>query len=117
MLSLKYIRENQEFVQKSLDAKRNDTDLNQLLSIDVNRRKIISQVEELKAKRNIVNKDISKKINFNENIEKMRLLSSDIKSFDKELKDLEESRVVDVFCACGENFFQIIFYSNKIDLE
>ena len=29
--------------------------------------------------------------NFNENIEKMRLLSSDIKSFDKELKDLEES--------------------------
>ena len=46
MLALKYIRENQEFVQKSLDAKRNDTDLNQLLSIDVNRRKIISQVEE-----------------------------------------------------------------------
>jgi len=91
MLSLKYIRENKDFVQKSLDAKKNNTDLKQLLDIDIKRRKIISQVEELKAKRNIVNKDISKKIDFKENIEKMRLLSSDIKSFDKELKDLEES--------------------------
>ena len=88
MLSLKFIRENIELVKKSIKAKNIDFDIDLLLKDDKSRRDIIQDVEKLKAERNLINKDISQKININSNIDKMRLISSDIKVLDKKLNDL-----------------------------
>ena len=91
MLSLKFIRENIELVKKSTKSKNIDFDFNLLLKDDEKRRKIIQNVEKLKAERNVINKEISQKNNIDSNINKMRELSSEIKLLDKELNNLLES--------------------------
>ena len=60
MLSLKYITDNFEKVKLSSAAKNEDVDLEKIIKLDIKRKKIISEVEILKAKRNQLNKNISK---------------------------------------------------------
>ena len=91
MYSLKFIRENIELVKNSAKAKNIDFDISLLLQDDEKRRSIIQNVEQLKAQRNIVNKEISQKNNIEANIDNMRKLSSEIKVLDKELSTLLES--------------------------
>ena len=91
MLSLKYIRENLDHVKESTLSKNVDFDFDLLLKDDKERRAIIQKVEQLKAERNIVNKEISKKNNIENNIENMRSLSKEIKMLDSDLNSLDES--------------------------
>ena len=91
MLSLKYIRENLDQVKESTLSKNVDFDFDSLLKDDKERRVIIQKVEQLKAERNIVNKEISKKNNIENNIENMRNLSKEIKMLDSDLNLLDES--------------------------
>ena len=91
MLSLKYIRENLDQVKESTLSKNVDFDFDSLLKNDKKRRVIIQKVEQLKAERNIVNKEISKKNNIENNIENMRSLSKEIKMLDSDLNLLDES--------------------------
>ena len=91
MLSLKYIRENLDQVKESTLSKNVDFDFDSLLKDDKERRVIIQKVEQLKAERNIVNKEISKKNNIENNIENMRSLSKEIKMLDSDLNLLDES--------------------------
>ena len=91
MLSLKYIRENLDKVKGSTLSKNIDFDFDLLLKDDKERRAIIQKVEQLKAERNIVNKEISKKNNIENNIENMRSLSKEIKMLDSDLNSLDES--------------------------
>ena len=91
MLSLKYIRENLDHVKESTLSKNVDFDFDLLLKDDKERRAIIQKVEQLKAERNIVNKEISKKNNIENNIENMRSLSKEIKMLDSDLNLLDES--------------------------
>ena len=91
MLSLKYIRENLDQVKESALSKNIDFDFDLLLKDDKGRRSIIQKVEQLKAERNIVNKEISKKNNIENNIENMRSLSKEIKLLDSNLNSLDES--------------------------
>ena len=88
MLSLKYIRENLDHVKESTLSKNVDFDFDLLLKDDKDRRAIIQKVEQLKAERNIVNKEISKKNNIENNIENMRSLSKEIKMLDSDLNSL-----------------------------
>ena len=94
MLDIKFIRENTDFVKASLKSKNNDSDIDNILDLDINRRKIISTVEDLKAKKNIINKDISELRKNNEDISKlvnnMKEVSIQIKEFDSELSNINK---------------------------
>ncbi len=52
MLDIKFIRENKERVKKACGAKNRIVNLDRLLSLDEERRKIISEAEKLRAERN-----------------------------------------------------------------
>ena len=95
MISLKYIRENQENVKKTLNAKRVDFDLDKLLQLDVEWRKNLNKVEDLKSLRNTVSKEIaklkSKNIDCKEKIEHMREVSEHIKIVDEKTDLIKES--------------------------
>jgi seryl-tRNA synthetase len=60
MLDLKFIRENLEVVQKGAEAKGATVDFASILSLDEHRRKLITEGEALKARRNDVSAQIGK---------------------------------------------------------
>ena len=88
MLALKYIRDNIDLVEKSIQSKNITFDLKKLLDDDKSRRDIIQKVESLKSKRNILNKKISSSENVEKNISMMREISKDIKELDSDLNTL-----------------------------
>ena len=95
MLSIKYIRENESFVRQSLKNKNAiDIDVDNLLSIDKDRRTTIVEVENLKSKRNSVSKEIAKLKSSGDNADKMiiemKRVSSSIKSLDDHLNLLND---------------------------
>jgi seryl-tRNA synthetase len=52
MLDIKFIRENTEKVQKNAKDKGYDVDISKLLKLDSDRRKLLTQADELRTKRN-----------------------------------------------------------------
>ena len=60
MLSLKYIRENTDFVQESLIRKQSKCNITSLLELDNQRRKYLQEVEQFRAEKNKVSNLISK---------------------------------------------------------
>ncbi len=95
MLDLKLIRENPEKVEKALEAKLVTLSLDHILSLDEARRKIIQEVEVLKAERNKANeeigalkkeqKDASKAIN------QVKDISEKIKELDQKISEVQNS--------------------------
>lgn len=61
MLDLKRIRENPQEIEKKLQSKEADISLKPILSLDEELRKVISESEEIKAKRNSLSKEIGSK--------------------------------------------------------
>jgi seryl-tRNA synthetase len=60
MLDLNFIRENPEVIKKSLaDRQMENSIVDSVLTLDVERRNLLTQVEKLKAERNVVSKEIS----------------------------------------------------------
>jgi seryl-tRNA synthetase len=94
MLDLKFIRENPELVRKNILLKGEDADLDLLLSLDEERRKIIAEVESLKHQRNVFSNEIARlkkeKQDATAKIEEMRLVSDKIKAMDDELRQIEQ---------------------------
>ena len=88
MLSLKYIRDNLDLVEKSIKSKNINFDLEKLLNDDRSRRDIIQKVESLKSERNIINKEIASSEDKEKNINLMREISKDIKKLDSDLNIL-----------------------------
>ena len=95
MLSIKYIRENLERVQKAVTGKRVEVDLDEILELDKERRNILSQVEELKAKRNRASAAIALKKRQKEDaaadIAAMKELSTQVKELDEKVKTVVET--------------------------
>ncbi len=95
MLELKYIRENWEIVQKSLDARKTTVDLHVLKMTDENHRNTLQEIESLRFKRNTVSDEIAtlKKAGeeATEKVEAMRDVSASIKKLEKSLNSLESS--------------------------
>jgi seryl-tRNA synthetase len=93
MLDLKFIRENVELVRKGAEAKGIAINLNELISLDEQRRKLIQEGETLKAKRNEVSAQIGKLKkkggDASRAIAEMESVKDRIQAIDQELRDVE----------------------------
>ena len=88
MLDIKFIRENKDLIKEGARKKHMEIDIDRLLEVDDERRKILTSVEEKRSKQNEVNDTITKGVTDrerNELVEKMRAL--------KELLQVEEDRL------------------------
>ncbi|MCK4427385.1 MAG: serine--tRNA ligase [candidate division Zixibacteria bacterium] len=93
MLDLKFIRENVDKVKEAVKNKNEKTDVDLILSLDEKRRSLLSEADKLKHQRNVVSEKIAQmkkeKQDAKEEIERMRKVSTQIDSMDKELKEME----------------------------
>ena len=88
MLDIKFIRENIEIVRNGLKAKSNDFNLEELLTLDKNKRELLKDIENKRSILNKTSKEISQKKGTSEAEElkiKMRELSDEITKNQKEL--------------------------------
>ncbi len=94
MLDPKWIREHPEELRELLKKRRHSFDIEALLALEADRRNLLTEVEELKARRN----DGSRKVgelkksgqNAAELMEEMREIGERIKELDRRLADIEE---------------------------
>jgi len=94
MLDLKFIRENPQKVKAGLAAKRAAVDLEGLLQLDARRRQLIVKSDELKAKKNAANDDISRLIQARQDpkatIASMKSIAAQIDAIEPDVKALDE---------------------------
>jgi len=94
MLDLKFIRENRELVEKSIQERNLKLDLSSLITLDESRRKILSELELLRAQRNKANDEISvllkEKKDAQPKISTMKEISSQIDSLEGKLKEIDD---------------------------
>ncbi|MDP2939412.1 MAG: serine--tRNA ligase [Candidatus Omnitrophota bacterium] len=95
MLDIKFIRDNTEIVKNSIRNRSLEIDIDALLKLDEQRRKTLLSLEDLRAKKNKANDEITallkEKKNPKEKIEQMKNISQESKSFEVNLKELEVS--------------------------
>ena len=94
MLDVKFVRENIELVRRMLKNRQSDLDLQPLLELDEERRRILVDVEQKKHRRNIASEEISKlkkeKKDASSLVEEMRELGQEIKVLDERLDEVEQ---------------------------
>ncbi len=96
MLDIKFIRNETEKVKKAMVARGSDMSevIDEIIDLDDKRRKIISEVETMKAEQNSVNKKIPAMKKSGEDttelFAKMKLISNNISEKSKELSTIEE---------------------------
>ncbi|AZR74340.1 serine--tRNA ligase [Anoxybacter fermentans] len=93
MLDMKFVRENLDLVQEALKKRGKEAPLEEFKKLDKRRREILYEVEQLKAHRNKVSKQIGELKragkDASEVIEEMGKVSAKIKEMDAELKEIE----------------------------
>ena len=93
MLDLKFVRANPNVVTEALAKRGGKISLADFLSLEEERRSILVQVEEKKARRNSVSKEIGKMKQAGEDassiMEEMRALGDEIAAHDNRLKEVE----------------------------
>ncbi len=93
MLDMNLLRENPEIVRKALRDRQDDpAPVDSILGLDEKRRSLLSQVEQLKAERNAVSKEIGKMKDATERqskIEAMRVVGDKIAELDKQVAEVE----------------------------
>jgi len=87
MLDIKFIRENPDIVKKSIKNRGLKIDIENLLSLDRDKRKILIEVEDLKAERNKASKHGKPDP---EVIPKMKLISQKIGDLDRKMEDIDK---------------------------
>jgi len=94
MLDIKFIREHVVLVRQKMEERRADVDVDRILDMDAKRRDTLQQVETLKHERNTVSDAIAglkkAKQDASSEIERMRLVSQQIKQLDDQVKEYEE---------------------------
>src|SRR5512133_1194744 len=94
MLDLNFIRENPEVIKKSLaDRQMDASPVEIVLSLDIDRRNLLTQVEKLKAERNVVSKEISTTKDPSERqkkIDAMREVGDQIAGLDDTVREVDE---------------------------
>jgi len=94
MHDLKFIRENPEKVKAGLASKRAVVDIDGLLQLDIRRRGLVVKIDELKAKKNAANDDISRLIKEKQDpkptIASMKSIAAEIDALEPELKAFDE---------------------------
>ncbi len=93
MLDIKFIRENQDLVKQSLNNRNLKLDLSALLKVDDARRQALVELEELRAKRNKANDEITgllkEKKDAKAKIYSMKEISNKIDQLEDKLKQAE----------------------------
>lgn len=93
MLDLKFIRENPERVKKGIKQKGEKADVQRILNLDKQRRKILQEVEQLKHDRNQLSQKVSQLKRSGQDaqevIARTREISQKIKDLDEELRRVE----------------------------
>ncbi len=91
MLSIQLIRQNPEFVREALAKRRDTAPLDEILHLDSEHRKLLQQIEGLRARRNEVSRELGKmKEKPPELIAEMRKVGEQIKSLEQEEVKLRE---------------------------
>ena len=94
MLDIKFIRENQDLVKKSIKDRGLQLDLAGLIEVDQSRRDILVALEELRRQKNIANDEIThllkEKKDTKRKIEAMKSTSKKIDELEGRLKDSQE---------------------------
>lgn len=94
MLEINLIRENPEIVRKALaDRQMDAAPVEQALTLDAERRNLLTQVEKLKAERNVVSKEISQTkdaVVRQQKIDAMRAVGDKISELDEAVKQVDE---------------------------
>jgi len=94
MLDIKYIRENPDKVKAGIANKNEKGNVDELLTLDEERRNIIVQVEEFKAMRNKVSTQIPKMKKAGEDVTEvlaeMKQVSDKITEMDSKLKNIDD---------------------------
>ncbi len=95
MLDLKRIRMNPEEVKEALAKRNGEFPIDQVLELDGKRRKILVNLEDMKAEQNRVSKEIPKLKKEGKDVSEvfaqMKSLSEEVKELDQEVKDLDAS--------------------------
>ncbi len=95
MLDIKFIRENSNAVKEGLKSRNSKLDIDELLRLDEERRKLLVEVEELKARRNKANNEITafmkEKKNPKDIIADMKVVSQKIGELDKKVDDVDRN--------------------------
>lgn len=89
MLDIRFIRENPDKVRQAVKNKNAGANIDRLLSLDDQRRKLLSKTEDLRAKRNETNEQLKAGRN-DELIEHSRSLKDELGKFDLELAEIEK---------------------------
>ncbi|MFW6022613.1 MAG: serine--tRNA ligase [Halanaerobiaceae bacterium] len=94
MLDMKFVRENIDLVETSIEKRGKNISLDEFKELDVKRRELLTESEELKHRRNVVSDKIGELKRNGEDasaiIAEMKDVSNKIKEYDEELKGIEE---------------------------
>lgn len=100
MLDLKFIRSNPEKVQEGLNKRNKDISIAPILELDEKRRKLLAEVEKMKAIQNQKSKEIPKLKkegkDTTELMNELKELSDKIKELDSQVKEVEDE--IERFC-------------------
>ena len=90
MLDIRYIREHTDLIKEGARKKRMKVDIDRLLEIDEDRRKLLQESESLKAEKNTASQEIAKLTGEekSEAIAKMKSVTERIKSIDSRLESI-----------------------------
>ncbi|NQU74406.1 MAG: serine--tRNA ligase [Candidatus Omnitrophica bacterium] len=94
MLDIKFIRENSDKVKKAMSDRGLKINLDELLSLDEQRRKLLVEGEQLKHKKNVTSDEVGKllkaKKDAKDKIANMKAVSQEIGEIDKEVVDISQ---------------------------
>lgn len=93
MLDIKFIRENTDIVKMAIEKKRVKLDIKELLDVDEKRVSVLSEVEKLRGKQNLVSERIPQLADESEKaelIKSMQVLKDDLKKKEEELREIME---------------------------
>jgi seryl-tRNA synthetase len=94
MLALNFVRENIGLIKEKMEQRGTETDLDKLVSLDEQRRELLTEADSLKHKRNLTSEKIAElkksKKDASNLIEEMKEVSSKIKDFDDKLRDVDD---------------------------
>lgn len=87
MLDIKFIRENPEIIKKSIKDRGLSVDIDELVNLDADKRKLLVESEELKAERNKASHGGKPDPDV---IKRMRAISQKIADLDKKVEEIDE---------------------------
>jgi len=94
MLDLKFIRDNKDAVKEAIKNRRLKLDIDEFISLDEERRKLLVEVEKLRAQRNKANDEVAgilkAKGNPKEVISKMKPVSQKIADFEAKVDEISQ---------------------------